>query len=173
MSTATVEQERLVAAPEDHVLFMSRRSELRLVKTPRYPIHGPSGQKVGEAPGEALAFRDGTLRVPLEGSVRLEDGREVPAGPIREWLEQHKLFTDREDGFWRIDPVAPPISREEFDAMMDLVLELDAEKLEALIEQERAGWNREDLLASAERSLARVKAALEAAAAGQAPEAEE
>lgn len=158
MSTETIEQERLVATPDSHVLFMCRRSDLRLVKTPRYPRYGPGGQQVGEKPGEVVAFRDGTLRVPRTGMAILEDGRQVDAEEIVEWLEGHRLFTDSEDGFWRVDPTAPPVSQAEIDALNDIVLDLDEDKLLAFIEQERAGWGRDDLLASAERVLERMRA---------------
>lgn len=167
MSTATIEPESLVAAPDDHVVFYSRRQDLRLVKTPRYPIYGPGGREMGTQLGEAVQFRDGQLRVPLKGKMRMDDGREMPAVEVRDWLENHRLFSDREDGFWRIDPEAPPVSREELDALTQIALDFDEERLVAFIEQERSGWAREDLLGTAEKALERMREIAKAAAAAE------
>ncbi|HEY4096160.1 MAG TPA: hypothetical protein VGM33_11635 [Baekduia sp.] len=155
MTTATID-EPLVSAPENTILFMCRRSDLRLVKTQRYPIRGASGQQVGETPGEVVAFRDGALRLPKEGTVRLEDGRAVDVAEILAWLEDHRLNGDTQGGFWRVDPTAPAISRAELDQLMEMVLELDDEKLQRFVDQERAGWGREDLLEAAEKALMKV-----------------
>lgn len=154
---STIEQERLVATPEDTVLFMCRRADLRLTKTPRYPIRGASGQQVGETQGQVVAFRDGVLRVPKDGPVVLEDGRETDSGEVIAWLEKHRLFRDLEDGFWRVDPTAPLVSSDEIAALLEIVALYDEEKLVAFIEQERSGWAREDLLGTAETALERMR----------------
>lgn len=155
MTTAVVD-EFLVSAPEDSVLFMCRRSDLRLVKTPRYPIRGAAGQQVGEEPGQVISFRDGALRLPKDGTVLLEDGREADVEEVVAWLDRHRLNGDTEGGFWRVDPTAPPISRAELDQLMELVLELNDEKLQRFIDQERAGWERTDLIEAAEKALEKV-----------------
>lgn len=159
-ATATEDraQELLVQTPEESLLFMARRRDLRLVKTPRYDRFGAGGQKMGEVPGEAVAFRDGVLRVPREGKVTLEDGRQTDAADILEWLEGHRLNKDVNDGFWRVDPTAPPVSQEELRSLMEIAMALDEERLRVFIDQERNGWCREELLSTAEEALERLVA---------------
>jgi hypothetical protein len=145
----SVIEEQLVSRPETKTLFMSRRSNLRLVKVPRYPMYGAAGLKIGEKPGEIVEFKEGVCR---------EDDPEVI-----QWLEAHPLYRDLQDGFWRVDPVAPPVSREELDAVLEAAF--DPERLQQIIEQERSGWNRQDFLGPAENALVRLQEALADAAA--------
>jgi hypothetical protein len=149
--TATLEAP--VSQPEPYDLFMCRRSELRLTKVARYPIMGPGGQKTGEHPGQAIAFRDGVLRVPHHGVVTLEDGREVDADDVRRFLLGHKLLGDWQEGFWRVDPVAPPVSQAELDTLLEAGMAFDEAAVTAIIEAERAGWNREALINAAVKAL--------------------
>lgn len=155
-ATATAQ---LVSAPARATIYLSRRRELRLVKTPKYPIFGQAGSKVGELPGETIPFHDGRLDVPQDGVMVLEDGRKVEASEVREWLEDHRLFGDQEGGFWELEQVGPPVSKAEMDAILDAVGAWDVEKLEAIIEQESDGWQRQDLLASAREHLDKIRAA--------------
>jgi hypothetical protein len=163
LSTAT--EERLVSSPETSVLFMCRRSDLRLVKHPRYPIYGPAGRKVGEERGEILAFREGVLRVPKDGEVELEDGRKISSAEAIEFLDGHRLKDSLEEGFWRVDPTAPPVSQGEISKLLEI--SYDEDLLLALIAQEEAGWNRDALIVPAKETLERlreVKAKVEAEA---------
>jgi hypothetical protein len=159
--TATID-EALVSQPDTSVLFMARRRELRLVKTPRYPIYGPAGAKVGENPGQALQFTDGAFRCPREGTVTLEDGRPADAAEILEWLESHRMLNSLEEGFWRVDPTAPPVSQEEMRALMQAAMRLDVDTLEAIVEQERSGWGRSAIIDEAEQAIVEIRAALDA-----------
>lgn len=159
MATA-VADEQLVSRPDTKLLFMCRRRDLRLVRTPRYPVYGASGQKVGEKPGEVLAFRDGVLRVPADGKVVLEDGREVDAASVVEWLESHRLNGDIEEGFWRVDEMAPPPSADELRALMNAAMRLDVATLEAIIAQEELGWQRPGIIDPARESLEQITQAL-------------
>lgn len=166
--TAVMENEkRLVAPGETSLLFMARRKSLRLVMTPIVPVFGVGGRQVGEEPGQTVVFRDNVLRVPLEGEMTLEDGRTVDAAEVRAFLENHKRFGDSNEGFWRVDPNAPAPTEAEMRAIMEAAIELDEEKLEMLLVQERDGWCREAILNTAGDALERirqVKAAAEAAA---------
>jgi hypothetical protein len=146
-----------ISKPDAVDVYMAMREELILVKTPRYPVYGPAGAKVGEQPGERIQFVDGVLRVPHKGKVQLIDGRQVPADEIREWLNSHNLLGDKFGGFWKIDAAAPPISEEELGALMDAMAILDLDGLEAMLADERAGWGREALIRQLERNIARVK----------------
>lgn len=150
-------EERLVATPENQVLFICRREDLKLVKVPIYPVYGPSGQKVGEHRGERVGFKGIYFRCPKEGTVELEGGVKVDAAEVIEWLENHRLFGNSEEGFWRLDPVAPAPTREELEAMMNAAIELDEDLLERLLEQERGGWKREDVIETAETALERIR----------------
>jgi hypothetical protein len=148
--------EQLVAAPEVSYLYMARRQSLRLVKVPKYPQFGASGQKVGESKGVTLAFVDGVLRVPKDGKIRIEDGREQDAGEVAEWLDSHPLHGDIQEGFWKVDPVAPPVSQDEMQRLMDAALDFDEDRLGLILEQERSGWGREQILTVAEDALRKV-----------------
>lgn len=134
---------------------MCRRSDLRLVKTPRYPQYGIGGQKVGEQPGQAVQFVNGRLDVPEKGKMELADGRTADSQEILAWLQEHPMLSNIEEGFWIVDQMAPPVS----EAEMDLMLEnsLDAEMLREIIRQEEQGWAREGLLRPARKQLERVE----------------
>jgi hypothetical protein len=172
MTAVATYDDLLVSQPETKTLYMSRRSELRLVKDPRYPQMGPLGQKVGETVGAAIPFREGVFRCPPTGTVELEDGRMADAAEITAWLDKHRLNGNVEEGFWRVDPTAPAISREEIDQLARAAIALDTDTLRRMIEQEEAGWGREDVVQAArnaieniERAKADMQAQLEAEAA--------
>lgn len=149
--------EQLVAPTETSYLYMSRRADLRLVRIPRYPIFAGGGRQVGEEPGQMLQFIENTLRVPKDGKVMLADGRRVDSGEILQWLDSHRRYGDVEDGFWRVDPTAPPVSQDELDRLLDAALNYDQDLLEEIVRQERAGWGRSQIIESAERSLAKIR----------------
>jgi hypothetical protein len=149
---------------------MSMKHDLRLVVVPRYPIYGPGGQKQGENPGQTLRFNEGVLRVPHDGTMTLEDGRQIDAQTVRDFIERHRLLGDLFMGFWKVDPVAPPISEEEMEQVLDAALNGDADRLRLIVEQERAGWGREVLIRRAEAQIEkidRIRAELEAEAKGK------
>lgn len=162
--SATAVVESPMSKPVAGTTFRARREDLRLVKSPKYPITGPSGQKVGESPGETLKFGNHRLFVPTTGTITLEDGRPLDAAVAREWLESHRLHGDVEDGFWAETQVAPPVSGEELNAIVQAALRFDEERLEQVIEQERAGWGREAILDSATEALSNMREAKAAAA---------
>jgi hypothetical protein len=176
-SMATVEAP-LVTPMDTTVLYLARRSELRLTKKPRYPIRNPvSGVVDGYTPGEYFGFRDGQLRIPKSGTVRLSDTLnggefEIDAEEAHAWMDAHRLNGNREEGFWRVDPAAPAISNDELQTLMEAALQLDVETLEGIIEQEQAGWGREQVLTQARNALERIAQIHEATAAAQAEAAE-
>lgn len=157
-ATAQIDDDQLVSQPDHGTIFLSRRSELRLTKTPRYPIRGASGQQVGETPGEVVPFREGRFFCPAEGAVTLENGREVDAGEIKAWLERHRLLGDVEEGFWVVETKAPPVSREELERIAQAATEWDTDTLEAILAQESSGWGREDILQVARGAIERIRA---------------
>jgi hypothetical protein len=109
----------LVSQPDTSIVYVARRSELRLTLKSRYPLRNPiTGQPEGTTRGIFAGFRDGTLRIPREGKV---------------------VLVDTLDGG----------ESEEIDA---------SGTLEAVLEQERAGWGREDLIAAAQRQVERIRA---------------
>jgi hypothetical protein len=155
-ATATLD-EPLVNQPAAATVFASRRSDLRLIKLPRYPQFGAGGTKVGEQPGEAIQFVHGSFNVPASGTVTLEDGRTADAVEIREWLQGHRLLGNQHEGFWEVTLAAPPVSDEEQRRVMRAVAKLDVETLEAMQEQERAGWAREGFLGTLDEALDEVR----------------
>jgi hypothetical protein len=157
VSTATVdapeEVDALVQQPDASVLFVAKRSDLRLVKTARYPLVAPNtGQRLGETRGITVSFApNGEFRCPLEGEVTIMDPggagqAKLPAEELLTFLEGHPRCGDPNEGFQRVDPKAPPLGQEEQQRLMDAATDWDIETLEAIIVQERAGWGREQII---------------------------
>lgn len=153
----------LVSPADTTVLYLARRSELRLTMKPRYAIRNPvSGQIDGYTPGAWIGFRDGQVRIPKTGTVQMQDtldggmSEAMEAEDVHAWLMGHRLNGNREEGFWRVDPAAPPISNEELETLMDAALRLDVDVLEEIIRQERAGWAREQIIGRAQGALDRI-----------------
>jgi hypothetical protein len=172
MSTATLEdaptEDRvLVSQPDGTVLFMSRRSNLRLVKRPIRIKRDAEGNAIDQTAGETIEFKEGVFRCPIDGECVLTNGERLPSSIVVKWLEGHILKDDTQEGFWRVDPTAPPLSPQELATLQDLAISLDAEGLERLIREEQAGWAREELLTVAQGTLDRVEARLESIAAEQ------
>lgn len=163
MSTAELDhptEERLVSRPEEGTLYMSRRNELRLVKSPTRSRFNAEGSKIETIQGESVTFRDGALRLPTGGKATIDAGLRVSVDELRTWLEDHRAFGDREEGFWRVDPVAPPVDGGELERLTEITTDLDIPRLEAFIAQEEEGWARPRLLKAAEAALARVNEAM-------------
>jgi len=146
------------------VLYVSRRAELRLTMVPRYPkLNQVTGQKQGDTKGVFIGFRDGHVRIPKEGkyvTVDTLDGGEsqpIDASEVHQWMENHRLFGNQLEGFWRVDPEAPPVSQDEMRALMSAAIRLDADLLHEIIRQEKAGWNRSQILEEAEEALERIQ----------------
>jgi hypothetical protein len=164
LSAATASLE-LVSQPETSIVYMARRSDLRLTMKPRYPVNNPvTGQREGESRGIFCGFRDGTLRIPREGKIVLMDtlnggeSEEIEAAVVHEWLQKHRRYGDRSEGFWMLEQPAPPVSPQEIERLMEAAARWDVATLEAVLEQERAGWGRADLIATAERQVERIRA---------------
>jgi len=149
--------EQMVAVPDTSTLFMARRSDLRLVKKSIIQTRDREGQPAETIPGETVEFHDGVLRVPHEGTMQLADGRAIPADEVRAWLEQHPMLGDWQEGFWLVDPTAPPPSQDELDQLQELAMDLDVDGLERFIVQELEGWGRPALVETAEKSLEKVR----------------
>lgn len=152
MSTAVLEAleepvvEDIVPRRDPSVVFMARRSDLRLVKSPKQPSYNSAGTKVGETAGQTIEFREGVLRVPREGKLRIGDGRTIPVDELLAWLEEHPMLDSVEEGFWRVDPAAPPLSSDEAAAIQRFSRRLDLDGLAAMLSAERDGWAREKVL---------------------------
>ena len=131
--------DELVSQPAREVTYAARRSDLQLIKTPRYPQLGPGNVKVGETQGITLQFQMGLLRLPLEGTVMTKHGIEVDVSDLHPWLQSHRAYGDREEGFFIMEQAAPPVSAEEMERMMNAAMGLNNEELEAIIEAEQAG----------------------------------
>lgn len=151
---SAVAETEMVSTPQATTLFAAYREDLRLVKFPRYPKHGPGGRQVGEDPGEAIQFRSGILIVPEGGELVLEDGRPIDADEALAWLRKHPLLGNSFEGFWEVSRAAPPVSQDELSAMMRAAWDEDA--LAGLIRQEEQGWQREALLVPAREALERL-----------------
>jgi hypothetical protein len=165
MATDTIEApEQIVAKRDTTILFMSRRSGLRLTWASRYPLRDPvSGQPSGFTKGRYIGFRDGVFRCPAEGPVTLVDTLDGGEAEIEDatelvaWLGKHRLNGNKEEGFWRVDTLAPAPTREELQALMDAVQDFDEDRMQLILDQERAGWERADIIETAEKALARLR----------------
>lgn len=160
-----------ISRPDRGEIFLAYRQDLRLVMEPRYPRYGAAGQKVGELPGRAVQFRENRFFCPSEGKVRLDDGREHDAAEVLEWLQSHPMLGNTMDGFWRVEQSAPPVSDDELQALLDAAMRLDVAGLEAIVREERAGWNRSIIVDRGESALEQMRAALSQAQAQQDAEA--
>lgn len=157
-----------ISKPDTAVLFAAKRDGLRLTKRPRYPLFGQGGEKVGEKPGEAVQFRDGTLRVTEQG-VELAEGGILPREEALEWLRGHKLFGDVHEGFTEVAQAAPRPTMEELTLITAATAQHDVATLERLLAAEVEGWDRVDVvsmirqgLETIERIKAEVRAQIEA-----------
>lgn len=175
MSTATAEPviEALVQQPDPSVLFIAKRSDLRLVHTGRYPIVVPStGQRLGESRGVTVAFNNHEFRCPLEGEVTIMDPggagqAKLPAEELLAFLESHPRCGDPNEGFQRVDPKAPPLGQEEQQRIVEAATAWDVDTLRSIVAQERAGWNREQVIEVAQGAIQRVEEAEERIRASQ------
>lgn len=149
--------ETLVSSPSKSVMFMSRRSELRLVKKPQQPVFGPGGSQVRIEAGETLAFKDGRLDVPTDRPVSLEAGETAAPDEVLEFLRGHKFLDDLYDGFWEVDPVVPAPSEDEMSTLIAIAQAHDVQKLEAYLEQETAGYARPVLVQAATNALEQAR----------------
>jgi hypothetical protein len=147
VSTATAESAGVIALvqqPDPSVLFIAKRSELRLTKIARQPIVIPAtGQRIGMTAGATVSFApDGEFRCPLEGEVTIMDPggageARMPAAELLEWLERHPRCGDPNEGFYRVDPKAPPLGQEEQQRIVDAATAWDVDTLRAIVAQER------------------------------------
>lgn len=168
MSTATAPpelHEALVQQPEASVLFIAKRSDLRLTKKARYPIVVPTtGERIGMTPGITVSFApSGEFRCPIEGDVTVMDPggagqATLPADELLTWLQAHPRCGDPNEGFYRVDPKAPPLSKAETERLVELATAGDTESLREVIEQERAGWDRQELIEIAQGAVDRLVA---------------
>lgn len=170
MSEAAVEDRPLVSQPSGSLIFMAMRDGLRLTKKKRYPIRNPqTGEVSGLTQGEYIGFRDGRFVCPPTGTVTLVDTldggvAEIDAEELIAWLRKHRLFDDKHEGFWLVEQPAPTPSKEELERLMDAAVNLRDDVLEQIIEQERAGWGREAVIETAERSLQQIRSMKQTAA---------
>jgi hypothetical protein len=155
---------QLVSRPDESIVYMARRSDLRLTMKARYPVRNTiTGQPEGVTRGIFCGFRDGVLRIPREGMVNLVDTLdggefEIEAEKVHDWLQKHRRFGDRAEGFWLLETPAPPVSAEEINRLVQAATDWNVEVLEEVIRQETAGWQREDVLKVARGSLERIRA---------------
>lgn len=170
MSTATAEPDQVIEAlvqqPDPSVLFISKRSELRLTKTARRPMLNPvTGERLGMTAGATVSFApNGEFRCPLEGDVTIMDPggageATMPAEELLEWLQRHPRCGDPNEGFQRVDPKAPPLGQAEQQRIVDAATAWDVDTLRAIVKQEREGWNREDVVQVVQGALVRVEEA--------------
>jgi hypothetical protein len=157
-AVAAPPNDTLVSQPAREVTYFSRRDGLKLVHTSEYPVFGPQGQRTGTTTvGVRIAFRDGMLRVPLEGEVTTDQGRSFPAPDLIEWLDNHRLLGDMHEGFQKLAQVAPPVSEEEQERITEAATLHDTDTLQRILDSELTGWKREQIVNVVQRRLAQIQ----------------
>jgi hypothetical protein len=156
-AVASPPTDTIVSQPANVKTYASRRGSLTLVHTPEYPIYGPGGREVGKEAGARIMFTDGVLRVPLNGKITTQQGREIDAAPIIEWLDKHRLNGDQYEGFFEVPQAAPPVTDDELEGIMEAGYTHDMDRLEAIAQAERAGWNRAQIVGAVEKALGRIR----------------
>jgi hypothetical protein len=151
----------IVSQPEQTRTFFAYREELVLVMKTEYPVRGPSGEQVDLSEGIRLQFQAGMLRVPLTGHVTSQQGRKVPAKDVTEFLDAHKLNGDRFEGFTELAQAAPPVSEDELTHITIAVARGDTDQLNAILDDERAGWDRREIVHAVEQGLGALRAMTE------------
>ena len=144
-----------VAAPPTSVQFVAKRSDLWLVHTPSFYTYGPHGNRTGESGSVRFEFTRGTIRFSPQDFER--GGRYHNTGltfaEVLDWFRSHRLFDDRNDGFWEVTQEAPEISGDEFSAILAAAQAGDRELLEQIQADELAGWNRPKLLEAVDQAI--------------------
>lgn len=149
MTAGTMDQtEELVAAPPDGVIFLARRRGLRLVRVAVEPIWGAGGRKVGDTKGHTVEFRDGRF---------VCEKKDDPDGKVLDFLRAHARNGDPNEGFWEVTPTAPAVTMNELQAAMLAATNFEVDKLQAMLDQEEAGWARDELLTPLRAALARFE----------------
>jgi hypothetical protein len=147
----------IVSQPRLEKTYAARRGELTLVMKPEYPRYGPGGDQVGTVEGTRLSFADGMLRLPLTGTIKTAQGREIDAAPVIEWLDAHQLNGNRDEGFFEVAQAAPPVSEEELTAIMLASAAWDEERLQGILSAEQQGWSRPPILKAVQQALSTVQ----------------
>ena len=157
MTAVAAPPDSIVSVPEQVRTYAARRAELVLVMKPEYPVRGPAGEQVDVTPGIRIQFTEGMLRVPLAGNVTTAQGRKIPAADVLTFLDGHRLLGDHLEGFFEIAQSAPPVSEDENSKIMLYVAMGDTAQLEAILETERAGWNRPAIVKGVEQGLSTLR----------------
>lgn len=163
--------EPVLSAPPSGRTYVARRSELLLIlERDRRRVNQETGETVETIQGKRLQFTDGQLFVPEKGSVRGARGEKIPAQDVivhlegrgepgdEDYVEPHDMFGNREEGFVRLPKIAPALSEDEAQAVVDLAIAGDLEGLEALHAAEQDGWARADMLELIGSTLDKVRA---------------
>lgn len=157
--------------------YVAKRDDLLLIlERERRRVDAGTGEVIETILGKRLQFTEGQLVVPEKGSVkgapggvsRLRrqyvidhlEGRGEPGD--KDYVEPHPLFGDSEEGFILLPTVVPKMTSEEAQAVTGLAIAGDEEGLQALLEQERAGFDRPEMTELVTDTLAKVRAAREA-----------
>jgi len=137
----------VIARPDSGRTYMAARFELTLVRRPVVKKWNPvTGEMLEQTQPDRIRFRRGMFKAKTKEDV--------------EFLENHPRFGDPVDGFWRVEMPPPPPSQEELSAILGA--SNDLRQLEEVLEAERRGYARKELLEIVEGQIARLKEAQEA-----------
>jgi len=162
----------VLSKPKAERVYISRRSDLLLVLVrDKRRVSQETGETGESIQGKRRQFVEGRLTIPEKGVVRGARGERLTAKEAIEhlegrgkpgeddYIEPHDLLGDREEGFFKLPKVAPPMSEEEAQKVVELAIAGDVQALEDLHEAELTGWERTDLLELISDTLSKVRAA--------------
>jgi hypothetical protein len=125
------------------------------------------GQPRHEGAAQPAAQRSGRPqgRVPDRGRPGVRPGERARRADRHHLvvLRTHARNGDPNEGFWEVTPSAPAVTMNELQAAMLAATNFEVDKLQAMLEQEEAGWAREELLTPLRAALERfveIKAAM-------------
>jgi hypothetical protein len=136
------------------VTFIARRRNLRLVEVSAYTKPDARGQQES-FPGISHQFVDGRLDVDDEDTL--------------EWFRSHPLHGNSTEGFIELAP-AVPAPDDELTEIGAAAEELDADRVQAVLDAEKDGHKRDIVIATATVTIKSIKAARKALAVKQTTE---
>jgi hypothetical protein len=167
--------EPVLSAPPSGRTYVSHREELMLIlERDRRQVSQETGETVATINGKRVQFTDHQLFVPSKGTITGARGEKIPVQDVidrlegrgepgdEDYIEPHGKLGDLAEGFWPLPKIAPALSEEEAQAVVDLAIAGDLDGLEALLAAEQGGWAREDMLELIGSTLDKVRAVQQA-----------
>jgi hypothetical protein len=139
------------------VVFYSPHRNLRLTRVPEDEVID-GRNKVRKIKGTSYQFDNNFLEV-REGQDVIEDGTDEDGRPVEQdavtWLRTHRLRGETQPGGFDEYREPAPASSETLLVVQEAILNRDLDRLGELLEEERNGHSREDVIEACQRAIAR------------------